>query len=91
VTWLKWKLASVHLDTLLISAQDRHAVCAECTMSTKTFLVTQRNLLGDIDQMEAHSVRLEIVLTSTQDKCTVCTRHALRLEIILDALDGTPR
>jgi hypothetical protein len=91
MTWLKWKLASVHLETLLISAQDRCMVYAECTMSTKTFLATQRNFLGDIDQMEARSVRLEIVLTSTQDRCTVCARRAIRLETILDAPDGTPR
>jgi hypothetical protein len=35
-------------------------------------------------------VRLEIVLVSTQDRCTVCTKHAIGSEIILGAPDGTP-
>jgi hypothetical protein len=34
-------------------------------------------------------VRLETVLV--QDSCTVCTAHTIGIEIILDALNGTPR
>jgi hypothetical protein len=37
------------------------------------------------------SVRLEIVLILTQDRCTVCAKRTTTLEIILDAPDGTPR
>ena len=37
------------------------------------------------------SVRLEIVLTLTQDRCTVCDEHTIGAETILDAPDGTPR
>jgi hypothetical protein len=36
-------------------------------------------------------VRLETVLVSVQDRCMVCTEHTVGIEIILDALDGTPR
>jgi hypothetical protein len=36
-------------------------------------------------------VRLEIVLESVQDRSTVCTEHTIGIEIVLDALDGTPR
>jgi hypothetical protein len=36
-------------------------------------------------------VRLEILLVLVQDRCTVCTEHTIGIEIILDALDGTPR
>jgi hypothetical protein len=36
------------------------------------------------------SVPLEIVLTLTQDRCTVCAELTIVLEIALDALDGTP-
>jgi hypothetical protein len=36
-------------------------------------------------------VRLEIVLILMHDRCTVCAEHTIGLEIILDALDGTPR
>ena len=37
------------------------------------------------------SVRLEIVLILTQDRCTVCVERTLGLEIILDTPYGTPR
>jgi hypothetical protein len=32
---------------------------------------------------------LVIVLVSVQDRCMVCAKHTIGLEIILDALDGT--
>jgi hypothetical protein len=35
-------------------------------------------------------VRLETVLVSVQDRCTVCTEHTIGIANILDALDGTP-
>jgi hypothetical protein len=31
------------------------------------------------------------VLVSVQDRCTVCRKRSIGLEIILDAPDGTPR
>jgi hypothetical protein len=37
------------------------------------------------------SVRLEIVLISTLDSCTVLDEHAIGSEIILDTSDGTAR
>jgi hypothetical protein len=37
------------------------------------------------------SVRLEIVLVSVQYWSMVCTECTIRLEIVLDALDDTPR
>ena len=33
-------------------------------------------------------VCLETVLALVQDRCMVCARHTIGLEIILDALDG---
>jgi hypothetical protein len=35
VTRLKWKLVSVHLEIVLILTQDRHMVCAKCTIGSK--------------------------------------------------------
>jgi hypothetical protein len=35
-------------------------------------------------------VCLEIVQILTQDRCTVCAKCTIGLEIILDAPDGTP-
>jgi hypothetical protein len=37
------------------------------------------------------SVRSEIVLILTQDRCTVCTEDTIGSKIILDTLDRTPR
>jgi hypothetical protein len=37
------------------------------------------------------SVRLEMVLVSEQDRCIVCAERIIGSEVILDALDGTPR
>jgi hypothetical protein len=37
------------------------------------------------------SGRLEMVFVSLQDRCMVCTKRIMGLEIILDALDGPPR
>jgi hypothetical protein len=36
-------------------------------------------------------VHLEIVLMSVQERCTVCTEQTKGIEIIFDALEGTPR
>jgi hypothetical protein len=37
------------------------------------------------------SVHLKTVLVSVQDRCTFYAKRTIDLEIILDALDGTPR
>jgi hypothetical protein len=37
------------------------------------------------------SVRLEIVLILTQDRCPVCAKSTIGLVIVLDAPDGTHR
>jgi hypothetical protein len=34
---------------------------------------------------------LDIVLVSVQDRCMVCAKCTIGSEIVLDALDGTPR
>jgi hypothetical protein len=36
-------------------------------------------------------VHLEIVSVSVQDRCTVCAKHTIDSEIVLDAPDNTPR
>jgi Fe-S cluster biogenesis protein NfuA len=48
-------------------------------------------LLGDVGQVEALSVRLEIVLISALGGCTVCAECTTGLEIIFGTPDGTPR
>ena len=46
---------------------------------------------GDEVKWKLISVLLDIVLILTQDRSTVCVEHIIGSEIILDALDGTPR
>jgi hypothetical protein len=36
-------------------------------------------------------VHLEIVLVSVEDRCTVCAKHTVGSEIVLDTPDSTPR
>ena len=48
-------------------------------------------LLGDAGEVKLISVRFEVVLVSTQDRCTVCAKRTIGSEISLDAPDGTPR
>ena len=49
--------------------------------------------LDDVGLVESRlvSVRLEIVLVSVQQRCEVCTKRTIGLEIILDAPNGFPR
>ena len=48
-------------------------------------------ILGDVGQVESCLVRLEMVLVSVQDMCTVCAKHTIGSKTVLDAPDGTPR
>jgi hypothetical protein len=36
-------------------------------------------------------VLLDIVLVSVHGRCTVCAKHTIGSEIVLDATEGTPR
>jgi hypothetical protein len=54
VVWVKWKLASVSLEIMLIWTRDRCTVCAECAIGLEIILGTPIELLGDVGQMEAH-------------------------------------
>jgi len=40
VTWIKWKLVSVHLEIVFISMLDRCTVSAKCTMGMQIILGT---------------------------------------------------
>ena len=45
-------------------------------------------LLGDVVMWNLVFVRLETVLASVQDRCTVSTKCTIGSEIVLDAPDG---
>jgi hypothetical protein len=53
VTWVKWKLVSVCLEIVLISAQDRCPVCAECSTAWKSFWAHPMVFLDDVGQVKA--------------------------------------
>ena len=40
VMYFKWKLVSVHLEVVLVSAQDRSMVCDECISGMEIILGT---------------------------------------------------
>jgi hypothetical protein len=48
-------------------------------------------LLGEWVMWNLVSVRLETVLVSVQDRCTVCAKRTIGSEIILDTPNDTPR
>jgi hypothetical protein len=48
-------------------------------------------LLGGVGHVEPHFSPLEIVLLLVQDRFIVCSKRTVASEIILHALDGTPR
>jgi hypothetical protein len=60
-------------------------------LAQKSFCTHSVVLLGDEAQVQLNSVRLEIVVILMQDRCTVCAKHTIGLEITLDAPEGTPR
>jgi hypothetical protein len=47
-------------------------------------------LLGNEDQVEARFGLFGDSANLKQDRCTVCAKHTIGLEIVLDAPDGTP-
>jgi hypothetical protein len=50
----QWNLVSVHLETSLVSAQDRCAVCAKWIIGSEIVLHTPMVLQDDEAQVDAH-------------------------------------
>ena len=48
-----WNLTSLHLETVLVSVQDRCMVCARCTIGLQIIFDTPNGTLGDEAQVEA--------------------------------------
>ena len=47
-TWVKWKLILLHLEIVLILAQDRCTVCSDCTMGMEIILAVPDGTPGDV-------------------------------------------
>jgi hypothetical protein len=84
-------LVLIHLETVLVSVQERCTVCAKCTIGSKSFWTHPMVLLVGRLKSKLVLVRLEIVLILTQDRSTVWAKHTTGSEMILDAPNGTPR
>jgi hypothetical protein len=84
-----WNPILVRLETVLVSVQDRSMVCTERTIVSDW--MHPMVLPGDKAHGKVLSVCLEIVVTLTHHRCTVCAKHSIGSEINLDAADGTPR
>ena len=89
---VKRNLDSIHLEIVLVSAQDRCMVCTECNTGMEIALGTpiwySKVMYG---KLKLVLVRLGIVLVSARDRSMVCAEHTIGSEIILAAPDGTPR
>jgi hypothetical protein len=70
-----WNLVTVYLETLL-----------EIVLDTADGTPRSRGGMWNFIL-----VRLETLLVLAQDNCSVCAKHTIGLEIILDAPDGTRR
>jgi hypothetical protein len=85
-------LDSVRLVIVLILTQDRWTVLCRTYHGLKIhFGHTRWNSKVMWNKWSLVLVHLETVLVSVQDRCTVCAKHTVGLEIISDALDSTPR
>ena len=51
--WVIWNLASLCLETVLVSVQDRCMVHAKCTIGSEIILEPPMVLLGDEAQVQA--------------------------------------
>ena len=52
--WVMCKLVSVHLETVLVSVQDRCTVCAKGTIGSEIILDHPMELQGDVGHVESH-------------------------------------
>ena len=87
---VKRKLVSIHLETVLISAQDRCTVCTEYNTGVEIALGTP-GWYSKVTyvKLKLVLVHLGIALVSARDRCMVCAERTIGSEIILDAPDGT--
>jgi hypothetical protein len=60
--YVNWKLVLVCLQIVLISAQDRRTICAECTIGVETISGAPNGTPRYVGQVEPISIHLEIVL-----------------------------
>ena len=52
--WVMQNLTCFHLETVLVSVQDRCMVCAKCTTGMEILFGIPDGTLGDLGEMEAN-------------------------------------
>jgi hypothetical protein len=77
---------SANLDSIYV-----HGLCQTYHSLRNCFRHTQWNSKVVWVMWYLVFVHLEIVLVSVKDRCMVCAKHTVGLEIVLDALDSTPK
>jgi hypothetical protein len=81
---------SVHLETVLVSEQDRCTVCAKCTIGSE--IVLDAPVGTPMYEVQGEARFIPFGDSANHDvSCTVCTECTMGSEIVLDAPDGTPR
>jgi hypothetical protein len=80
--WVVWNLISEHLEIVLASVQDRCTVCAECTMSSKSFWTHPKSTSVTWVIWNLISILFEIVLALVQDRCMVFDKRTIGSEIV---------
>jgi hypothetical protein len=53
VTWVMWNLIKVHLETVLVSMQDRCMVCTKYTIGSEIIWTHLMLVLGDVGHVES--------------------------------------
>ena len=92
VMWVMWNLTSLHLETVLVSVQDRCTICAKRAIGFEIILDTPDGIpRGQVSSESSFWSVWRKVLILTQDRSTVCVERTIGLDIVLDAPDGTPR
>jgi hypothetical protein len=87
-----------HVESHFGLFRDSVSIDARQVLSLRQAYHRLRNNLGHIGwyslvtrlELKLDSVRLDIVLILTQDRCKICAERTIGSETILDAPNGTP-
>ena len=74
-------------DSVSVSARQVHGLRQTYPRLRNHFGRAQWNTYMRWVMLNLVLIRLETVLMSVQDRCTVCAKHTIGSEIVLDALD----
>jgi hypothetical protein len=77
--WIMLKFISVHLETVLMSMQDRCTVCTERVIGSEIVLGASMELLWDVVQVEARlglfADSVHLSARQEHDLCRIYHRH----------------